>query len=255
MAGSKAGTYKEVDYEKMKALVRIKQSTGQSSLKKLEKITKAKVDKKETALLQQHKKVWHKENVRLKHSLERVQDETDICISKFSDSEWSFLNDLYFEITSMIEVMKDNRHEFQASTVQPLWDLREDLQFWMEENREKLILGIVGEDHSRVLDVANSVKKQQTDILEKLSEDEALLQEELEVLMSELRIEQVDVKLPHVFSGIPNEACEYECFNEDLKANCLAEFHSLDYKHELHFKYLEEKYADAVKRYCRLVSV
>ncbi|XP_065052658.1 coiled-coil domain-containing protein 148-like [Rhopilema esculentum] len=248
IAGSKVGTYKAVDYDKMNALLSIKKSSGKSSLKKLEKITKAKENKRETALLQQHKKVWQKEHVHLKHMLERIENETEICISKFSNSEWTFLNDLYFEITSLIEALKDNRADFQESTVQPIFDLREDLQYWVEENREKLILGIASDDHARISDVATSVKKQQQEIIEKLEKDKDQLENELEVVMSELGIEQVDFRLPHVFSGIPNEAIEYDCFDENLKANCLSEFNNLDYKHELHFKYLEEKYADVIRR-------
>ena len=249
MAGSKIGSYKEIDYEKINALLKIKKGSGKSSLKKLEKITKAKDDKKEASLLQQHKKVWQKEQVHLKHMLKRIEHETDVSISKFSNSEFSFLNDLFFEVASLAESLKDSRADFEESTITPLLDLQEDLHCWMEENREKLMLGIASEEHEKVHNVAKSVKKQQETILEKLKEDEDLLQSELDEIMAELGIEQVDMKLPHVHPGIPDEALEYECFDEDLKANCLTEFHNMDYKHELHFKYLEEKYADAVKRY------
>lgn len=249
IAGSKVGNYKEIDYDKMNALLSIKKSSGKSSLKKLEKITKAKADKKETSLIQKHKKVWQKEQVNLKHALERIENETDFCISKFSNSEFSFLNDLYFEVTSVAESLKDSRSAFQESTVQPIYDLQEDLQCWMVENREKILLGIAGDEHTKVTDVAKSVKMQQEGILERLNKDEEVLQGELDMIMSELGIEQVDMKLPHVYGGIPNEALEYECYDEDLKANCLAEFNNMDYKHELHFKYLEEKYAGVVKRY------
>lgn len=248
IAGSKVGNYKEIDYDKMNALLSIKKSSGKSSLKKLEKITKAKADKKETSLIQKHKKVWQKEQVNLKHALERIENETDFCISKFSNSEFSFLNDLYFEATSVAESLKDSRSAFQESTVQPIYDLQEDLQCWMVENREKILLGIAGDEHTKVTDVAKSVKMQQEGILERLNKDEEVLQGELDMIMSELGIEQVDMKLPHVYGGIPNEALEYECYDEDLKANCLAEFNNMDYKHELHFKYLEEKYAGVVKR-------
>ena len=255
IAGSKIGNYKEIDYDKMNALLSIKKSSGKSSLKKLEKITKAKKDKKESSLLQQHKKVWQKEQVHLKHMLKKLEHETDVSISKFSNSEFSFLNDLFFEVTSLTEALKDSRAMFEESTIKPLLDLQEDLQCWMGENREKLMLGIASEEHSRVHAVAKSVKKQQEAILEKLEEDEELLQNELESIMSELGIEQVDIKLPHVHPGIPDEALEFECFDEELKGNCLSEFYNMDYKHELHFKYLEEKYADAIKRcifYCDL---
>ena len=252
IAGSKIGNYKEIDYEKVNALLSIKKSSGKSSLKKLEKITKAKAEKKDASLLQQHKKIWQKEQIHLKHTLERIEHETDVSISKFSNSEFSFLNDLYFEVTSLAESLKDSRAGFEESTIQPLLDLKEDLQCWMEEHREKLMLGIASEEHERVSDVAKSVKDQQEIILEKLKEDEDLLQNELDMIMSELGIEQVDIKLPHVYPGIPNEALEYDCFDADLKANCLAEFHNMDYKHELHFKYLEEKYSDEVRRYFSL---
>lgn len=255
MAGSKVGNYKEVDYDKMNALLSIKKSSGKSSLKKLEKITKAKEDKKETSLLQKHKKVWQKEQVNLKHMLERIDHETDCCVSKFSSSEFSFLNDLYFEITSLGESLKDSRAAFQQSTVQPLLDLKEDLQCWLVENREKLLLGIAEDEHAKVAGVADSVRQQQESILERLKEDEELLQNELDTIMSELGIEQVDMKLPHVHPGIPNEAIEYKCLDEDLKANCLAEFHNMDYKHELHFKYLEEKYADVIRRYVWILQI
>jgi len=242
------GSYKEIDYEKMRALVNIKKGSGKSSLKKLEKLMKSKEDKKELSLLQQHKKVWQKEQVHLRHLLKRVEHETDVSISKFTNSEFSFLNDLYFEVTSLAESLKDSRTSFEESTVRPLFDLQEDLQCWMEENRDKLVLGIASEEHERVHNVAVSVKAQQKAILKKLKEDEETLQNELDEIMSDLGIEQVDMKLPHVHPGIPDEALEYECFHENLKANCLSEFYNMDYKHELHFKYLEEKYADVLKR-------
>lgn len=244
--GTKVKTYKAIDYEQLAALTKLKQSAGERSLKRLEKITKSSRDKKETALVQQHKKVWQKEQVKLKHTVQKLENEIDACVSRFCDSELTFLTDLYFEVTSLSESLKDSRANFQNVTVQPILDLRDDLQYWMNENREKLMLGIATEEHQEVQSVATSVREQQKVIINKLNEDAQLLQNEIDDLMGELGVEQVDMKVPHVLAGIPNEACELDCFDDDLKGNCLAEFHNLDYKYELRFKYLEEKYSDAV---------
>ncbi len=249
IGGTNIGTYKKVDYEQLTALAKLKKSAGERSLKKLNTIKKSSRDKKENSLMQQHKKIWLKEQVRLKHMIERIENEVEISISRFSNSDWTFLTDLYFEITSLSESLKDSRIEFEAETVKPILDLRDDLRYWLKENREKLILGIAAEEHREVKNVYDSVQSQQKRIVEQLEKNEHALKSEIEALKSALGIEQVDMKFPHVLSGIPDEACELECYDDDLKGNCLAEFHNLDRKHELHFEYLEEKYHEAVQRY------
>eukprot|EP00794_Sanderia_malayensis_P003646 gene3646-4163_t len=177
-----------------------------------------------------------------------MESEIDACIARFGSSDWTFLTDLCFEITSLSVSLKDSRAEFESNTVQPILHLRDDLEFWMKENREKLILGIAVEEHQTVQGVAQSVQQQQGFVMEQLEKQKIAFESEIDNTMAELGIEHVDVKFPHVLSGIPDEACDFYCYDNDLKGNCLAEFHNLDYKHELHFQFLEEKYADAIKR-------
>ena len=256
--GAKVGNYKEVDYEKLKALTKIKHYAGERSLKKLENITKSTKQKKGTQLLQQHKAVWHKTMNKLKHMQEQIQNEISLMAIK-SDTykSNSFMTDLHVvdELDEFEESLTEDQEQFITATVTPVWDLREDLQCWVEENREKLILGIAAEEHSKVMDVVYSVKKQQEGILEKLSIEEKTVEDAIHDCMADLGIEVVDLKLPHLSTGVPQEALFLDCPSEELRERSLEEFVKLDHKYKLHFTQLEEKYDDILNRYEKLSIV
>ena len=106
-----------------------------------------------------------------------------------------------------------------------------------------MLLGVAEKEHAEVLKIVESVKMQQHLVLDKLQMEQEQLEQELDsmgvhemmkvMMMSDTIIKQ---------TGIPDEAHELECPDEQLKASVLEEFILLDKKYETQLEYLELKY-------------
>ncbi|KAK3740895.1 hypothetical protein QZH41_013404 [Actinostola sp. cb2023] len=137
--------------------------------------------------------------------------------------------------------------EFKTCTIDPIWDLREDLQFWLGENRERLLIGEVDKEHSDVLEVVSSVKMQQKSVMDKLNHEQHQLEEELESFSHNHMIVMPSLcEVKTIKTGIPVEALELDCPDETLQQSVLEEFNLLDRKYQAHLEYLSVKYDDAV---------
>ena len=105
-----------------------------------------------------------------------------------------------------------------------------------------MILGVAEEEHANVLKIVESVKMQQRVVMEKLQMEQEQLEQELDaIVLPEMTGSGV---VSHVITetGIPEEAYQLECPNEQLKMSVLEEFILLDNKYEAQLEYLNIKY-------------
>ncbi|KAJ8314063.1 hypothetical protein KUTeg_008624 [Tegillarca granosa] len=87
---------------------------------------------------------------------------------------------------------------FKEKTVEPVWNLRDDLQFWIQENMQDLRLG-------------------SPDVVSKHQEINSTVQN-----LAELSHGNSDYKI-EIEQGIPEEAFDLECYDMDLKVTVLQE--------------------------------
>ena len=138
--GQGSNRYRPADYDKLQAIAQLRKAAGNKTFQKVEKITKASKEKKEQNLLQQHKACWSKEKIRL-HSLQRkLQGDID-ALRPGSPLDYSSIKEFFQDLEIFEEILSEDMQEFKKNTIQPLWDLREDLQFWIGENRDRILMG------------------------------------------------------------------------------------------------------------------
>ncbi|XP_063421111.1 coiled-coil domain-containing protein 148-like [Mytilus trossulus] len=246
--GVRSNKYKAVDYDKLRLLAAEKKFSAHKSLLKVKKIEQLSKQTKENTLLKQHKLVWNKELIRLNNLRKRLQSDIDVhrgvnltpgnqCCSLFEDFE-------DFEASLDIEFAK-----FKASTTQPVWNLREDLQYWLQENMEDLRMGSPDtvQKHNEIQCTIDNVKGQQKMVLEKLHHQQICLEQELGMGFLATITPNEDSQKVHVEGGIPEEAYDLECSDFDLKVSVLQEFILMDEKFRERLKYLEDEHSKILK--------
>ena len=138
--GHGSNRYRPANYDKLQAIAQLRKAAGNKTFQKVENITKASKEKKEQNLIQQHKACWSKERIRL-HSLQRkLQSEID-SLRPGSPLDYSSIKEFFQDLETYEAILTEDTDAFKKSTIQPLWDLREDLQFWLGENRDRILMG------------------------------------------------------------------------------------------------------------------
>lgn len=132
--GQNIGTYRDIDYEKLKAITKLKNAAGNQSFQKFKSIHQLRKEKKELSTLQQHKTCWKKELIRLNSSYKRVLCELDMVRASLL-WEQSSVKDFFVEIDEYEDFMKEDFLTFSNNTVKPVWDLHEDIHIWLRNNK------------------------------------------------------------------------------------------------------------------------
>ncbi|KAL8183338.1 UNVERIFIED_CONTAM: hypothetical protein K2H54_037511 [Gekko kuhli] len=115
---------------------------------------------------------------------------------------------------------------FQANTVEPIWQLREDLRYRLSKTETKCEQQSCLESADAVLEQVELVKKQQKAILEKLHLERTASEKKLEDCRLEILTHMREEKAAH-FHDIPPQLLALECPYPDLKASVFMEFHKL----------------------------
>ena len=142
--GQGSNQYRPADYDKLQAIAHLKKVAGNQTLQKLDKITKVSKEKKEQNLLQQHKACWLKEKIRLHNLQRKLQTKID-SLRPGSPLDYSSIKEFFKDLEIYEEILNEDTKEFKKNTIQPLWDLKEDVQFWLGENRDRLLMGKLAE--------------------------------------------------------------------------------------------------------------
>jgi hypothetical protein len=121
-------------------------------------------------------------------------------------------------------------------TVMQVNDLREDLQYYLRTN-SSATLKMDKTKNENIFNMISQVKQQQEDILDKLEGDYTKLQNDLDEPIKELNKNELLVA-----EGIPPQAYDLECPDEELKISVLQEFLIIDFKYNEKLKQLNENY-------------
>ncbi|XP_060598040.1 coiled-coil domain-containing protein 148-like [Ruditapes philippinarum] len=239
--GVRSNKIRPVDYEKLKNIAAEKKFSAHKTLLKVKKFEHLSKQNKENNLLKQHKMVWQKEFIKLNSLRKRTQADIDNHI-RTNAGDTGICAQIYQEFEDNQSRLDSDFAAFKKSTTEPVWNLREDLQFWMQENLADLRLGApeTVEKHKEIRSMVDSVKTQQQQVLERLKHEQICLEQELK-LGEHGEFGSANLyRRPHIQQGIPEEAFDMECPDEDLKANVLKEFIYIDEKYLERLNNLEE---------------
>uniref|UniRef100_A0A7M4ENU0 Coiled-coil domain containing 148 n=1 Tax=Crocodylus porosus TaxID=8502 RepID=A0A7M4ENU0_CROPO len=192
--------YKPVDYKQLYALTEEKKIASFNIKLKIRKTEQASKINKEQILLKQHHQVWWQE-----HKRQNIDNK-------------SFTHHLSKE-----------RETYQRNTVDPVWQLREDLKFRLSEMQcclsQQSSLGLQF-NPVKVLEQVAFVKEQQKTILDQLNLERLALERELEEYKAKVLVYSSE-KEAILFHEVPTELLALECPYPDLKTSVLREFHKL----------------------------
>ncbi|KAI0238305.1 hypothetical protein LSAT2_011041 [Lamellibrachia satsuma] len=233
-------TYRAVDYSKMKTMLANKRFKGHENLIKVKKLQHVSKLGREQNLLKQHKKAWQREWLRLNTQRRKLQADFDLHMRhslNMDDTSESFE-----ELEGSTAQLDSDFVIFKRDTVEPVWSLREDLQYWVLQH-EKAKHAEGSDDPGAILKVIDSVKGQQERILVSLQEQQQALEQELTGILPEL-MQSSDNK---VEMGIPPEAYDLDCSDDDLRASVLQEFIIIDCKYNEKLNDLEDEHEPALR--------
>ncbi|XP_058048276.1 coiled-coil domain-containing protein 148 isoform X1 [Ahaetulla prasina] len=216
--GLKSSKYRPVDYEELYAITEAKKLQSANILLKIKKLQHASKINKEHMLLKSHHQVWWKEHKRLHENRQKLESE----IQTFFDEE----NECFFDLWDLRYKLTKGLDTFQANTVQPVWQLREDLRFRLLEMQTNCKGVEYQFNPDAVLEEIEFVKKQQKAILGKLHLERIALEKELEEFIDEALACTLEERTTFV-PEVPPQLLELECPYPDLKASVLTEFYKL----------------------------
>ncbi|XP_077176108.1 coiled-coil domain-containing protein 148 isoform X2 [Paroedura picta] len=225
--GLKSSKYKPVDYEQLHAITQAKKLQSADILLKIKKAEQASKMNKEQMLLKQHCQVWRQEHKRLHESRHILELE----IQTFFDEG----NECFLDLWDLRYKLSKDLDTFQANTVEPIWQLREDLRYRLSKIETNCEQQSCLENADAVLQQVESVKKQQKAILEKLQLERSVLEKNLEDFRLEILTHAWEERAMH-FHDLPPELLALECPYPDLKALVFMEFYKLANEYWLKLK-------------------
>ncbi|XP_033126936.1 coiled-coil domain-containing protein 148-like [Anneissia japonica] len=243
--GLGSSKYSQVDYEKLKAYTLDKKVSGNRMLLKMQKLSSFSKANRENNLLKQHRAAWLKECTRLETLRKRADSDCEVFIDG-GTLENSSITMFMFDVEDYLEVLEKELKEFKSATLEPVWNLRDDLQAWMSQNEIDLknpSQNLVAQ-HKNICSVINSVKLQEKDILDKLMYEQLCIEAELK------RSDLQDVTAPStkmVVEGIPVEAEFLECPDDTLRSQVLEQFLVLDEYYKQKLKDLDSTHIHVIK--------
>ncbi|XP_074857083.1 coiled-coil domain-containing protein 148 [Carettochelys insculpta] len=214
--------YKPVDYKQLHSLTEEKKKASVNIQLKVKKIEQTSKTNKEQMLLKQHHQIWWQEHKRLSENWHKVDAE----IQTFLD-EGSLDCEFFLDMWDLAHTLSKERDAFQTNTVEPIWQLREDLKYRLYEMQcypspkscmQYEFIPV------KVLEQVDFVKKQQKTILELLNQEKMALEQELEDCKAKLLIYSFEEKTGF-FHEVPTQLLALECPYPDLKSSILNEFH------------------------------
>lgn len=241
--------YKEVDYDQLRALAQEKRLAANASLIKVKKLQKLNRDGKEAGVLAQHRKVWLADMLRLDRLHARLGSASASALDRAAmDSSGEGYDAEVLDVIDCAARLEAELEAFKRDTVEPVLMLRQDLQYWLRETANRSDgtasrkpgsdLG----DPQQILPVIASVKQQQQVIIQRLDEEAAVLWQELQTdpANAEVSSSGAGLSASQLAKGIPSEAYDLDCPDDELKASLLQQFLLLDHKYCERLALLEE---------------
>ncbi|XP_030436776.1 coiled-coil domain-containing protein 148 isoform X2 [Gopherus evgoodei] len=126
--GLSSQKYKPVDYKQLHALTEEKRKASANIQLKVKRVEQVSKTNKEQMLLKQHHQIWWQEHKRLSENRHKVEAEMQTLLDEGS-LECEFLLDIW----DLAHKLSKERDTYQTNTVDPIWQLREDLKYRLSE--------------------------------------------------------------------------------------------------------------------------
>ncbi|KFP56467.1 Coiled-coil domain-containing protein 148, partial [Cariama cristata] len=222
--GLRSQKYKPVDYKHLYELAAVEKMASakiQLKIKKTEQVSKI---SKEQMLLKQHWQVWWQEHKRLSESRQKAEAE----IKTFLDEE-SHKHNFFLDMRDLEHKLSKERDTYQANTVVPIWQLKENLKLRLSEmqcylSEESCLKSKI--NPVEMLQQIKFVKKRQNAILEFLILESLALERELEDYKTKALAHSFEEK-NGLFLEVPSALLSLECPYPDLKTLVINEYRKL----------------------------
>ncbi|XP_043104347.1 coiled-coil domain-containing protein 148-like [Puntigrus tetrazona] len=236
---------KAVQYEHLRDMLEAKRLSSQFSQQKVQKVLDEAQVNKERSVLRLHRQVWLQEHHRL--NIARHKTEKDLqCFlhgSGFKEED----TDIIFQLQEYELDLEQEREVFRLTTVEPVYQLRDDLQY-------RLSLHSLKANHIRepeeVLQQVLSVRQQQEEVMDRLKCECVLLQQDICVtkLEENLLSGAMDDQVAYL-EKVPDEIFTADCPYPDLRSDLIHSFHSLTEKYNLRIA-IQETRLQGLDRNC-----
>ncbi|NXC00347.1 CC148 protein, partial [Orthonyx spaldingii] len=216
--------YKPADYKhlyELAAEAKIASAKIQLKIKKTEQVSKI---SKEQMLLKQHRQVWWQEHKRLSESRQKAEGE----MKTFLDEE-SHKNNFFFDLRNLEQRLSKERDTYQANTLVPVCQLKEDLKLKLSQTQCYLSNESCQKPKINSVEVLQQIKfmkKQQKANLEGLILESLALERELKAYKENALVHSFEEK-NGLFLEVPAELLSLECPYPDLKAMVIDEYQGL----------------------------
>ncbi|XP_037542344.1 coiled-coil domain-containing protein 148-like [Nematolebias whitei] len=237
--GLGSSKYKPTDYEKLQAIFDAKRLEVDLIGQKVQKTCCAAKATKESSLLRQHRQVWSREHPRLQKAEEQAEDEIHHFINHIRPI--SITDTPVFSLQEYELSLKMEQDAFMNATVEPVYQLKDDLRFRMNNVQLKEL----SSDREQVSQQINSVKDQQDDTLAKLHAECLFVENEI----LDMGLEKYLVSAAVNPESIPKEVLEADCPYPKLKDSLVQAFQSLSERYQNRLQALQEQ-LQKIDRFC-----
>ncbi|XP_069841203.1 coiled-coil domain-containing protein 148 isoform X2 [Dendropsophus ebraccatus] len=244
--GFGSSKYKPVDYQQLHALAEAKKLASASIQLKVKKIQHASKMTKEQTLLKQHSQVWWKEHKRLSES----RDKAELQLLEFLEYK-SRTSQFFAEMADFEQQLSEERDEYKACTIHPIWQLRDDLKHRICQLQHHSFLKSQMEndfDPMNIMKQVESVKCQQEALIERLVKERRAIESELLEFDIQDCLDSEEITCQ--FGEVPAVLMELYCPYPELKTSILAEYQQLVSLYQSKMEELNREYKD-IDRDCK----
>jgi len=122
--GVRCGSYRPMDYERLRSEISERKLAGQEALLKLKCIKAASHQQKEESLGKQHCVVWQHELSRLAALRQQLHTELSAMLLHLASSDDNQLKQIFHDFSSLESMLADDFSTFKESTTDAVWSLR-----------------------------------------------------------------------------------------------------------------------------------
>lgn len=243
--GLGSNKYRQVDYDEMMEKVLQKKFEANSSMIKMGRLKGLSKCQQKDTNTKHHQVAWRKEMLRLKD----IRHIIELDIAEHIVQNAKSCLPIYVDYDYLIAQQAKKMTAFKEGTLEPVWNLCEDLKIWLQENVTQTcnIKNCKLQNKAReILQTVKSVSWQQEELMGKLSNERTKLEEEIRIVMQNTGV-TVDAVVK-VEQGVPDEAVLMPCPDENLKFQLLSEFFKIDESFEDRLESLREQYNDVYRQ-------
>ncbi|KAG7503602.1 hypothetical protein JOB18_041787 [Solea senegalensis] len=245
-SGLGSSRYKPTDYKTLQAIVDARRLQSKLIGQKVEKIRCAAKATKESSILQQHRQVWSRECPRLQKAEMNAEDDIRGFLEQIRPTNRT--DSGIFSLQDDELLLEREREAFRTATVEPVYQLRDDLCFRCSELQRRR-LNVHPSSIEPVMQQIQFVKDQQGEITAKLHAECVALEEEIMNLgLEKYLTSSSDDHLVNIES-IPEEVWNSDCPYPELKDSLIQAFHCLSEMYRGRLNSLQEE-LQRTDRFC-----